>query len=133
MLPVSHLSSFEDAKLLQVNEFGGFEPMCILKYDKDFIYFHLTSSTFKWELTNFTAKFNKLQINQKCLEVSMQIKVYDVDKQALLMINTKNIYMDLFAKTYDRNFEVNIEFLKDDKHKCGSLFSFSLPVFAKQA
>lgn len=133
MLPVSHLSSFEDTKLLQVDEFGGFDPICILNYDKDSIFFYLTSTTFKWKLTNFTVKFNKLQIDQKCLEVSSQTKEFDVDEQSLFMINTKNYFLDLFAKTYDRNFTVNIEFQKDAKQKCGSSFTFSLPVFTKQA
>lgn len=112
--------------------FGGFDPICILKYSKDSIHFHLTSNTFKWTLTKITVTFKETKVDQKYLEVSKQTKQFNVDEEALLMINTKNIFLDLFSDTHDRKFTVVMEFVKNSNQKCISTFMFPLPVIRKQ-
>lgn len=126
------MSSYEGKKLLEIKTFGGFDPICILKYAKDSIHFHLTSTEFQWTLTSFTVKFKELKVEQKCLEVYGQTKQFDDNEQALMMINIKNIFLDLYSETNDRKFTVVLEFLKDNKQKCISTFAFLLPVIPKQ-
>ncbi|CAO1441395.1 unnamed protein product, partial [Diamesa tonsa] len=132
LLPVSHVSSYEGKKLLEIGMFGGFDPICILQYSKDSIHFHLTSNTFKWTLTKITVTFKETKVDQKYLEVSKPTKQFNVDEEALLMINTKNIFLDLFSDTHDRKFTVVMEFLKNSNQKCISTFMFPLPVIRKQ-
>lgn len=129
---MSHVSSFVNSKLLAIRTFGGFETNCVLKYAQDTIRFYLTSSTFKWELTMIKVKFKDIEIGQRNLVIEEPTKRFDIDDQATITINIKNIFLDLFATTDDRTFVVVVNFKNEAKHQCTSTFMFSLPIIPKQ-
>lgn len=124
--------SYEDSKLLAIRTFGDFETNCVLKYAQDTICFNLTSSTFKWILTDIKVKFKELEIGKRNLVINEPTKRFDIDDQATITINIKNTFLDLFATTDDRTFVVVVNFKKGAKHQCTSTFKFSLPIIPKQ-
>ena len=131
-LPVSHVSSYEDNELLEI-ESGGFVSNCVLKHAKETIRFYITSTAFKWELTDIKVKFKRYEIDESCLEVDNPTGEFDAEEQAMIMINIKNTSLDFFADTNDRIFTVSIEFIKDAEHECTTEFLITLPIIPKQS
>ncbi|CAO1439316.1 unnamed protein product [Diamesa serratosioi] len=124
-----HVSSYENAKLLDTKQF---KSNSVLKYDKDKLCFNFVSSRFAWKLTETTVMFKKQQIDQQCIEINKPTNEFDIDEPATISVNIKNIFLDLFSKTNDRTFTVVVAYLKDATDKCISTFEFSLPVVKDQ-